>query len=73
MSLSPLPSFETSDGTSRQEQGQMKNVGEENQAMEVKGSYQYTSPEGKVITVNYVADENGFRTESDHNSNVDSA
>lgn len=30
-----------------------------------KGSYQYTSPEGRVIKVEYVADENGFHAISD--------
>lgn len=30
------------------------------------GSYSYTSPEGKQIAVNYIADENGFRASGDH-------
>lgn len=40
----------------------MKNADTE----EVHGSYSYTSPEGQVITVNYVADENGFHPTGDH-------
>lgn len=30
------------------------------------GSYSYTDPEGNIITVNYVADENGFQPTGDH-------
>lgn len=58
-------SFETENKITRQEQGQQKNVGEEG-ATVVQGSYSYTSPEGQVITVNYIADENGFRPTGDH-------
>lgn len=31
-----------------------------------QGSYTYTSPEGTIITVNYVADETGFHATGDH-------
>lgn len=30
------------------------------------GSYSYTSPEGQLIQVNYVADENGYRPQGAH-------
>lgn len=40
----------------------MKNADTE----EVHGSFSYTSPEGQVITLNYVADENGFHPSGDH-------
>lgn len=30
------------------------------------GSYSYTDPDGNVITLNYVADENGFQPVGDH-------
>ena len=30
------------------------------------GSFSYTSPEGVPITLNYVADENGFHAEGAH-------
>lgn len=40
----------------------MKNADTE----EVHGSYSYISPEGQHITVNYVADENGFQAAGDH-------
>lgn len=32
----------------------------------MQGSYSYTSPEGKPITVTYIADELGFRAEGNH-------
>lgn len=64
--FSCLNSYETSDGTSRQEQADVRNEGEENQVLEVRGSYSWTAPNGEVFTVNYVADENGFRPEADH-------
>lgn len=31
-----------------------------------QGSYTYTSPEGTIITVSYVADETGFHATGDH-------
>ena len=31
-----------------------------------RGSYSYTTREGKLITVNWVADENGFQATGDH-------
>lgn len=61
-----LSSYETSDGTSRQEQAELKNAGEENAALEVRGSYTWTAPDGQSYTVTYVADENGYRPEASH-------
>lgn len=59
-------SYETSDGIARYEQGALKNVGTENEALETRGSYSYVGSDGKQYTVNYVADENGFRPEGAH-------
>ncbi|KAI8425226.1 hypothetical protein MSG28_007032 [Choristoneura fumiferana] len=53
--------FETSDGTSRQEQGTLKQITEDHKAIEVSGSYRYTAPDGVVYAVTYTADENGFQ------------
>ncbi|XP_045446486.1 endocuticle structural glycoprotein ABD-5-like [Melitaea cinxia] len=52
--------FETSDGTSRQEQGEYKNDTEQ-QGLSVKGSYQYVAPDGQKISVTFVADKNGYQ------------
>lgn len=30
------------------------------------GSYRYSDPEGNIITLRYVADENGFQPEGEH-------
>ncbi len=48
-----------------EEAGEQKQIGEEKGSVS-KGSYSYTSPDGVVITVNWVADENGFQATGDH-------
>ncbi|XP_013187361.1 flexible cuticle protein 12 [Amyelois transitella] len=58
--------FETSNGISQQEQGQLKNAGSENEAISVRGQYSYTGPDGVVYSVTYVADENGFQPQGAH-------
>ncbi|CAB3242921.1 unnamed protein product [Arctia plantaginis] len=52
--------YETSDGTSRQEQGEYKNDTEQ-QGLVVKGSYKYVAPDGQHISVSFVADKNGYQ------------
>lgn len=32
----------------------------------MQGSYSYTGPDGILYTVNYIADENGYRAEGKH-------
>ena len=60
-------SFETSNGISQQESGDVINVGQENEQIQVRGSYSYTDPATQITyTVNYIADENGFQPEGDH-------
>ena len=49
----------------REEEVAQKQIGEEAGAT-ARGSYSYTDPEGKVITVTYVADENGFQPQGAH-------
>ncbi|XP_039757599.1 endocuticle structural glycoprotein SgAbd-5-like [Pararge aegeria] len=53
--------FETSDGTSRQEQGTLKQITEDQQAITVQGSYKYNAPDGLTYVVTYVADEHGYQ------------
>lgn len=58
--------YETSDGTKKREEGQLKNVGTDDEAMAVQGTYEYVGDDGKVYRVSYTADENGFQPEGDH-------
>ena len=61
-------SFETGHGIVVEESSSQKQVGilpEESGAIS-NGSYSYTNPDGSVITVNWVADENGFKASGDH-------
>ncbi|XP_043649821.1 larval cuticle protein 65Ag1-like [Drosophila teissieri] len=57
---------ETSDGTSKNEEGVLKNVGSEQEAIAVHGEYNYVAPDGQTIRVTYVADENGFQPQGAH-------
>ncbi|XP_049298324.1 flexible cuticle protein 12-like [Anopheles funestus] len=57
--------YETSNGISAQEAGELKNFGEAS-ALAVRGSFTYTAADGQVYTVNYIADENGFQPEGKH-------
>lgn len=36
------------------------------EALEVRGSYQYTAPDGSLISVSYIANENGFQPTGTH-------
>lgn len=59
-------SVETSDGKSHQEEGQLKDVGTDHEAIVVRGSYTYVGDDGQTYTINYLADENGFQPEGAH-------
>ncbi|KAF6212111.1 hypothetical protein GE061_012632 [Apolygus lucorum] len=58
-------SFETDNGIQQSAQGSVKNAGTEQEAQVVQGSYSYTSPEGQLITITYIADEEGFKAQGD--------
>ncbi|XP_058833210.1 flexible cuticle protein 12-like [Topomyia yanbarensis] len=58
--------FETSDGTSRQEQAELRNAGTDTASIVVRGSYSYVGLDGTQYVINYVADENGFQPEGAH-------
>ncbi|XP_055912846.1 larval cuticle protein 65Ag1-like [Eupeodes corollae] len=57
---------ETSDGKSASEQGVLKNVGSENEAISVQGQFSYIGPDGVTYQVTYLADENGFQPQGAH-------
>ncbi|KAJ8979017.1 hypothetical protein NQ317_003120, partial [Molorchus minor] len=56
--------YDTENGISAQESGQVKAVGNE-AVINVQGAFQYTSPEGLPVRVQYIADENGFQPSGD--------
>lgn len=84
--------YETSNGIVAEEQGTLKNLGEEQAQVGVQkghihhfenlrfipqsiyftydqvaqGQYSYTDPEGNRVSVQYIADENGFQPQGDH-------
>lgn len=57
---------ETSDGQTREEQGQLVNPGSENESMVVRGKFSYVGTDGVSYTVTYTADGDGFHPEGDH-------
>ncbi|KAB0798156.1 hypothetical protein PPYR_09149, partial [Photinus pyralis] len=53
-------SFETENGIQSQQQGVLKQVGNEVVPV-VTGSYAYPSPNGEPVVIQFIADENGFQ------------
>ncbi|XP_044744827.1 endocuticle structural glycoprotein SgAbd-2-like [Coccinella septempunctata] len=58
--------YETENKIAQQEVGQLKNAGTDQESSVVQGSYSYVGLDGQTYTVNYVADELGFRATGDH-------
>lgn len=59
--------FESANGIVSHEQGYVKNAGVKDGEIQVaEGYYSYTSPEGHPISLQYIADENGFQVKGDH-------
>ncbi|KOB78460.1 Cuticle protein 4 [Operophtera brumata] len=62
-------SYESADGSKRQEAGELKDVvGEDSKPHSVvvmRGSYEYPGADGKPVVVQYYADETGFHAEGD--------
>jgi len=56
--------YETSNQIKADEQGVLKNVGSDNEALEVTGQFSYTAPDGTPVKVSYRADENGFQPDN---------
>uniref|UniRef100_A0A1B6FRF9 Uncharacterized protein n=1 Tax=Cuerna arida TaxID=1464854 RepID=A0A1B6FRF9_9HEMI len=53
--------YETSDGVIRQEKGVLQNAGTDNEIMVVTGSVTWTDNEGTKHTINFTADQDGFK------------
>lgn len=58
--------YKTVNGISVHEEGHLKNVGNQAEANSVTGSFSYTGPDGNQYTIQYIADENGFRPVGSH-------
>lgn len=60
-------SYELSNGATREESAQVVNADTDTANLAVRGSFSYVDPATNIrYTVNYVADENGFRPEGQH-------
>ncbi|KAG5865660.1 hypothetical protein JTB14_022804 [Gonioctena quinquepunctata] len=59
-------SFDTSDGISKQETGELVNAGRKDESVKVSGSFSYPGPDGIMYEVRYTADDQGFHPEGDH-------
>lgn len=59
-------SYETENGIAAQEQGQLKNAGGQEPGIEAQGSFQYTADDGTPISLQYLANENGFQPQGAH-------
>ncbi|KAJ8937326.1 hypothetical protein NQ318_008288 [Aromia moschata] len=61
-------SYETGNGIKVEESGYIKDGNESStdKIQVIQGSVSYTNADGKVISLKYIADENGFQPEGDH-------
>ncbi|KAG5862488.1 hypothetical protein JTB14_007794 [Gonioctena quinquepunctata] len=59
-------SYETSDGSRREEEAKLTNAGSKKEALVVQGSYSYVGTDGVTYKVTYIADENGYRASGEH-------
>ncbi|KAI5631622.1 insect cuticle protein domain-containing protein [Phthorimaea operculella] len=56
--------YETSNDIKAEATGELKQIGDTS-AIVVRGQYSYTGADGVPVVVTYIADENGYRAESD--------
>lgn len=66
MSFLIISSFETSDGVSRSEQGELRNAGTENESIAVRGTITWIGADGTPYKIDFIADENGFQPQGAH-------
>ncbi|TDG53416.1 hypothetical protein AWZ03_000234 [Drosophila navojoa] len=57
-------SLELNNGNQQEAEGNLKQIGEE-QAIVVKGSFAWVDTEGKVHSITYIADENGYQPQGE--------
>ncbi|XP_050342359.1 larval cuticle protein LCP-17-like [Nymphalis io] len=53
--------YETGNGIVAEANGALRNIGAEEQALQVQGNFQYQSKDGSTIQLSYIADENGYQ------------
>ncbi|XP_060517227.1 endocuticle structural protein SgAbd-6-like [Cylas formicarius] len=58
--------FETSDGMSRSETGELKNAGTDNEFIAVRGTISWIGLDGTPYSIEFIADENGFQPKGAH-------
>ncbi|KAK0174860.1 hypothetical protein PV327_010581 [Microctonus hyperodae] len=60
-------SYETGDGTKKNEQGTLGQASDENgPAINAQGGYSFVGDDGAVYSLTYTADENGFQPVADY-------
>ncbi|KAB0798328.1 hypothetical protein PPYR_09321 [Photinus pyralis] len=64
-------SYQTVDGQQVHSEGALRVTGPEGATPAVHGSYSYNAPDGTPVTVNYVADEYGYRAHGPQIPNAD--
>ncbi|CAH0699915.1 unnamed protein product [Spodoptera exigua] len=57
--------FETSNGITREETGSVVNPGQEDQYIEVHGSYSYIDTNGQTVKVKYSVDKDGYHIDNE--------
>ena len=59
--------YQLSDGQQKEESAQLQVIDPKNAALVVRGSFSWVDPAtNQQYTINYIADENGFRPEGAH-------
>lgn len=53
-------SYKTSNGLTREETGEVVNLGKDDEHIVVRGVYSYIDTDGVIQSVSYTADENGY-------------
>jgi hypothetical protein len=59
-------SYETDKGSKASESGSLRELEDMTNAIQAQGSFSYTAPDGTVVTLVYIADENGFHPQGEH-------
>ncbi|KAK2709944.1 endocuticle structural glycoprotein SgAbd-1-like [Artemia franciscana] len=57
--------YKTSNGITREESGQLKQITPEDAGTAQTGSWTYTAPDGSEVRFSFTADENGYQPSSD--------